>query len=75
MCDERIIHVQIEGILLLAWCHSTFKKMVSKWGEFVSLEKHDDQNRFSMNVIMISHNVSVLCELTFIDVFGIEYYV
>nr|GFB71567.1 RNA-directed DNA polymerase, eukaryota [Tanacetum cinerariifolium] len=40
---ERIVWVDIKGISLNAWSHSTFQKITSKWGEMVELEDgYDD---------------------------------
>nr|GEW22622.1 RNA-directed DNA polymerase, eukaryota [Tanacetum cinerariifolium] len=40
---ERIVWVDIEGVLLHAWTRSTFHKIGSKWGEMVEIEEgYDD---------------------------------
>ncbi|GJW36549.1 RNA-directed DNA polymerase, eukaryota [Tanacetum coccineum] len=39
---ERIVWVDIEGVPLHAWTHSTFNKIGSKWGEVMELEECKD---------------------------------
>ncbi|GJR80795.1 RNA-directed DNA polymerase, eukaryota [Tanacetum coccineum] len=39
---ERIVWVDIEGVPLHLWSHSTFTKIDSKWGELLELEESKD---------------------------------
>ncbi|GJR93903.1 RNA-directed DNA polymerase, eukaryota [Tanacetum coccineum] len=39
---ERIVWVDIEGVPIHAWSHSTFHKIGSKWGEVMELEECKD---------------------------------
>ncbi|GKA77784.1 RNA-directed DNA polymerase, eukaryota [Tanacetum coccineum] len=39
---ERIVWVDIEGVPLHLWSHSTFTKIGSKWGELLELEESKD---------------------------------
>nr|GEV59732.1 RNA-directed DNA polymerase, eukaryota [Tanacetum cinerariifolium] len=42
VAKERIVWVDIEGVPLHAWSHSTFYKIGSKWGEVMELEASND---------------------------------
>lgn len=54
---ERIVRLEIEGVSMLAWCNSTYKKIVSKHSKLFCLENQHEHNRYSMRVLMLSSHI------------------
>nr|GEZ56716.1 hypothetical protein [Tanacetum cinerariifolium] len=59
--DERIVWVDLEGILFSAWSHETFMRICKKWGVSMDLNVSSDNSYGRKRVcIKTNHTVSIL---------------
>lgn len=70
---ERLLWLKIEGVPLLAWCHGTFKKIASKWGEMVFYDDSDCSNRHSMRVGIKTAQGPLVFESILVNLGGVDY--
>ncbi|GJU40055.1 RNA-directed DNA polymerase, eukaryota [Tanacetum coccineum] len=47
---DRVVWIDVEGIPLQAWSHSTFNKIAHKWGELVYMDDSNSSNKYSIRL-------------------------
>ncbi|GKB77384.1 RNA-directed DNA polymerase, eukaryota [Tanacetum coccineum] len=57
--NERIIWVSVEGLLVKAWTHNSFRKIASIWGELVEWED-DERTSFSCKNLCLKTKMDVV---------------
>ncbi|GKE25935.1 RNA-directed DNA polymerase, eukaryota, reverse transcriptase zinc-binding domain protein [Tanacetum coccineum] len=47
---NKVVWIDVEGIPLQAWSHSTFNKIACKWGELVYMDDSNSSNKYSIRL-------------------------
>ncbi|GJZ77185.1 RNA-directed DNA polymerase, eukaryota [Tanacetum coccineum] len=47
---DKVVWIDVEGIPLQAWSHSTFNKIAHKWGELVYMDDSNSSNKYSIRL-------------------------
>ncbi|GKB83510.1 nucleotide-binding alpha-beta plait domain-containing protein [Tanacetum coccineum] len=48
--DERVVCMDIEGVLMKVWTNNTFNKILSKWGELLFEEDKENMSLYSRRI-------------------------
>nr|GEW77059.1 RNA-directed DNA polymerase, eukaryota, nucleotide-binding alpha-beta plait domain protein [Tanacetum cinerariifolium] len=56
--DERVTWMDIEGIPLKLWTNNTFKKIASKWGSLINVEKSEEENFHSKRLCIHTNRMA-----------------
>ncbi|GJS61352.1 RNA-directed DNA polymerase, eukaryota [Tanacetum coccineum] len=75
MVDDRVTWVDIEGIPLKLWTSNTFKKIASRWGTLIDVDKSEDENFHSRRMCILTKGMTNVYETFKINHHGKVYWV
>ncbi|PWA56240.1 hypothetical protein CTI12_AA420630 [Artemisia annua] len=70
---ERLLWLEVEGVPLRAWNHSTFKQIASKWGDLIFVDDADVTNRFSMRLGIKTTHAPLVFESMYVNISDVDY--
>ncbi|GKB28400.1 reverse transcriptase domain, reverse transcriptase zinc-binding domain protein [Tanacetum coccineum] len=70
---ERLVWLEIEGVLIRAWNNDTFKSICKKWGEVLFINDTDSSNRYSIRLCIKSSHASLIFASTLVTLRGVTY--